>query len=612
MPGIGRSLAAWIGSLRRSGGAVTLNPPVNAELPEISGDLTVNGILTVSDGLWTGAPTTYLYQWLIDAVEVPSAVSNLYSVAEADIGGLVSATVTAVNEDGETAATSAQAGPVAGIVPENTVAPSITGGSTPPLVGQTLTAVVGTWTGTPYPAFTYQWKSDGSAIAGATTATYKLTVGEDAELITVTVTGTNSAGADSATSASVGPVDLGDDILGPTLSGCTVTVLSNSTATFEVTTDEGGGILYGVVVPTAAAAPDAAQIVAGTDGDDVAAIWTGTIEVAGVTTYGPEIMSPLGAGDTYDLYLVHYDAEDNASNVVSDEFTQTGGVTPLLTAFSIVDYHDDFVRFTVTTDTANGNFYAVVVPTAAVAPNVAQIEAGTDGSGNPAAATASLAITSSGAKSIDIDGLDVATTYDLYMFHEAQAGGDSAIETDEFTTDAALVITGATAGLGTGFTAGSGCSAIATAVADSDGGNNAISVTDIALDPAISGSFVLSFAVPAYGVGTNRIRFRFKLVSGSGITWSRVATSGITGPSGVSVNLSTATPGVTNQQWLDEEIVYARDNGFYEFVGTVTLTGPDYNGSLLFSFGNGDSDLTLIRDGTHTVALHNLRISRVS
>lgn len=55
-------------------------------------------------------------------------------------------------------------------------------------VGQTLTAVPGTWN--PEPTFSYRWYRSGSSIAGATKSTYKLTKSDAGKTITVKVTGT--------------------------------------------------------------------------------------------------------------------------------------------------------------------------------------------------------------------------------------------------------------------------------------------------------------------------------------------------------------------------------------------------------------------------------------
>lgn len=92
---------------------------------------------------------------------------------------------------------SGPATPVAASAPTNSVLPAISGTAQ---VGQTLTAYPGVWANEPT-AFTYQWKNEGVAINGETAATYVPVVGDVGDNITVTVTGTNSAGSASSTSA---------------------------------------------------------------------------------------------------------------------------------------------------------------------------------------------------------------------------------------------------------------------------------------------------------------------------------------------------------------------------------------------------------------------------
>lgn len=83
--------------------------------------------------------------------------------------------------------------------PTNTTPPAISG--TDLEEGDELTVWPGVWTGGP--TFTYQWKNAGVNISGATAATYTLVAGDAGDAITCTVTGTNSAGNASATTAPV-------------------------------------------------------------------------------------------------------------------------------------------------------------------------------------------------------------------------------------------------------------------------------------------------------------------------------------------------------------------------------------------------------------------------
>jgi hypothetical protein len=101
--------------------------------------------------------------------------------------------------------------------PENTTLPSISGSA---LVGQTLTANNGVWTNSPT-GFTYQWKRDGVAIAGATSQTYQVTASDYQKKLSVTVTATNASGSGAATSAETATVAYGTPTIqtAPQISG---------------------------------------------------------------------------------------------------------------------------------------------------------------------------------------------------------------------------------------------------------------------------------------------------------------------------------------------------------------------------------------------------------
>ena len=55
---------ATVLALPGGGAAVTLERPDNTAEPRISGSATVGSTLTASQGSWTGAPTSYAYQWV--------------------------------------------------------------------------------------------------------------------------------------------------------------------------------------------------------------------------------------------------------------------------------------------------------------------------------------------------------------------------------------------------------------------------------------------------------------------------------------------------------------------------------------------------------------------
>ncbi|WP_051795816.1 hypothetical protein [Streptomyces sp. NRRL S-87] len=86
---------------------------------------------------------------------------------------------------------------------KNTVQPVISG---TPKVGAVLKASHGTWTPRP-DAYAYQWKADGVAVAGATSASFTVPASLAGRRLTVTVRASSAKyGSRSATSDAVGPV----------------------------------------------------------------------------------------------------------------------------------------------------------------------------------------------------------------------------------------------------------------------------------------------------------------------------------------------------------------------------------------------------------------------
>lgn len=86
--------------------------------------------------------------------------------------------------------------------PANTVNAAVTGTAQ---VGQTLTATENTWTGGGI-TYTYQWQKAGVNIAGATRRTYVPVVGDIGSAIRVLVTGTNTVGTFTRTTAATSNV----------------------------------------------------------------------------------------------------------------------------------------------------------------------------------------------------------------------------------------------------------------------------------------------------------------------------------------------------------------------------------------------------------------------
>lgn len=82
--------------------------------------------------------------------------------------------------------------------PINTEAPLISGSA---IEGSVLSCSTGTWTGSPTPTYTYQWRANSVDISGATSSTYTTVSGNIGQTVTCQVTGTNTEGSSSAVSS---------------------------------------------------------------------------------------------------------------------------------------------------------------------------------------------------------------------------------------------------------------------------------------------------------------------------------------------------------------------------------------------------------------------------
>lgn len=190
-----------VGFFDRFGQPVSLSntAPYNSVAPFITGTATVGETLAVSNGTWAGESLTYTYQWYADGEALEGETASEHEIVEADIDTVLSVTVTATNDVGETVMPSSNTKVAKDVAPVNSVAPAITGDGT---VGVILSVNTGTWTGYTND-YTYQWKLDGAPILGATHASYTPLEAQIDSDITCTVTATNSGGTASETSAAV-------------------------------------------------------------------------------------------------------------------------------------------------------------------------------------------------------------------------------------------------------------------------------------------------------------------------------------------------------------------------------------------------------------------------
>jgi GH25 family lysozyme M1 (1,4-beta-N-acetylmuramidase) len=193
--------------------------PASASPPTVVGTPRAGAKLAAVPGTWNGAkPVSFAYQWQrCDAAgagcaPIPGATLETYTASTADIGHALVASVTATAKAGAAGASSEPTVAVAAAngvsVPAAIVQPQAAG---TPLVGQTLTASVGTWSGSPR-SFTYAWQRCDAAganctpIPNATTSTYVLSPGDLGATVVLAVTARNGAGSQTSTAPAIAAV----------------------------------------------------------------------------------------------------------------------------------------------------------------------------------------------------------------------------------------------------------------------------------------------------------------------------------------------------------------------------------------------------------------------
>nr|WP_204462013.1 carboxypeptidase regulatory-like domain-containing protein [Agromyces cerinus] len=150
-----------------------------APTPTITGTTVVGATLTAAPGTWTTG-TTLKYQWYASGTAITGATAKTFKLTSAQAGKQVTVRVTgSLTAYPTTSRTSAATLKVATVG-----SPTISGAAA---TGATLTAKPGTWTtGT---TFTYQWYADGTAISGATSASFVPTADQLGQQLSVRVTG---------------------------------------------------------------------------------------------------------------------------------------------------------------------------------------------------------------------------------------------------------------------------------------------------------------------------------------------------------------------------------------------------------------------------------------
>jgi hypothetical protein len=184
----------WPDSWFTGGGGTS--PVVTAGQPSVTPTTAnVGQTLTANTGTWTAsAPISYSYAWEADNAVIPGQTASTLTLAPAQLGAKISVVVTGSITGASQSASSAQ---TSAIGPGALTAPAAVAVTGSVKVGGTLTAHPGTW-GPGGVALTYQWRSAGAVIAGATKPTLKLAAAQYNKAITVTVTGTEAGYASTS------------------------------------------------------------------------------------------------------------------------------------------------------------------------------------------------------------------------------------------------------------------------------------------------------------------------------------------------------------------------------------------------------------------------------
>ena len=179
---------------------VLASPPVATARPTVSGTAVRANVLTATQGAWTGAGNTYVYQWErcsaagASCQAVSGQTGATYTLAQADEGATIIYQVTATNTDAVVVAASAPTAAVAASPPVNGTAPAVSGTAARASV---LTATTGTWTGAGN-AYAYQWEDCNAAgqscqaISGQAGLSYTLQKSDEGSTIAFTVTASNA------------------------------------------------------------------------------------------------------------------------------------------------------------------------------------------------------------------------------------------------------------------------------------------------------------------------------------------------------------------------------------------------------------------------------------
>lgn len=198
-------LAVAVGVTAAVAVAQSAAAPASTGAPVITGQPYVGKILTTTTGTWTNSPASYTYQWVRcdtagnNCAQIASAAKKTYTPTSADVNHTLQSWVTATNATDTAGPVNSKPTDVItpALPPTNTTLPSIVG---KPLVGETLFADPGKYSGGAVASFIYQWQRCPQTtltctdITGASAQSYKIASADIGLRLRAQVTATNPFG----------------------------------------------------------------------------------------------------------------------------------------------------------------------------------------------------------------------------------------------------------------------------------------------------------------------------------------------------------------------------------------------------------------------------------
>ena len=216
------------------------------------------------------------------------------------------------------------------------------------------------------------------------------------------------------------------DVTGPSANEAPAS--SNITGTgFDITGEyDEDCTFYGVVVADGAGAPSGAQIAAGNDSTDSAAL--DADQQAMTQNVGGQMeFTGLSSETAYDCYVVARDSSGNYSSVVKVDVTTADVTAPTFSVAPAVANNTSGTAFDITATTnENADLYVLVLPEGGAVPTAAEVKAGS----STGSIVAGSDIAAETVKSVTISSsITSETNYDVYVVAEDASGNLQATAT---------------------------------------------------------------------------------------------------------------------------------------------------------------------------------------